>query len=456
MRNKEQALNQSKRIVQKSREWKPLASPEIVTKSPMRILHFAKLYHPVLGGCESSTRGLSIELARMGHNVSIVTSDAMELDGFKSKKYIGNEPAEDNGVTVLRFHVNNLPPFRTLINFLHMPLAGARKKGFVKPDSLLFLDALQSSTLITRQYIAPLCSSTFDVVNGTQIGHGELFFLEEACKKSHVPFVFTPRTHTLDPYTRTVMPMCLKIAKAADAIIVFTKHEKEYYTKNGIDPNKIFVTGIGIRLEEFTPPASSMFRAEHGIPSDHNIVLSIARMDKYKGANLIIESMKKVWKRKPNSTLVLIGKSTSYTKEIKRIAKKEKRIVLLPDASEEIKKEALFASTLLVNPSQIESFGRVFLEAWAAGKPVIGAKTPVNECVIDEGTDGLLLNNLDPDELAQNIVFLLENEKVASEMGKNGKRKTLRNYSWEKIAKQTLEVYKWAQEHRLLAEKRKM
>ena len=291
--------------------------------------------------------------------------------------------------------MNNLSALRTFIRFLHLLLEEARRIGLVRSDSFPFLDALQYSALVTREYLDPVRLGGFEVLNGTQFGHGELFFLEKACKKSHVPFVFTPRTHTLDPNTQKMITLGLKIASAADAIIVFTKYEKEYYAGKGIDPNKIFITGIGVRPEAFEPPASMMFRAEHGIPCDHSVVLHIARMEKYKGADLLIESMREVWKRKPNSTLVLIGKSTSYTQDIEQIAKKETRIVVLPDASEKIKKEALFAATLLMNPSQFESFGGVFLEAWAAGKPVIGAKTPVSECVIDEGRDGLLFDNLD-------------------------------------------------------------
>ncbi len=416
----------------------------------MGILHFARLYYPVIGGCERDTRELSIELARMGHKLTILTSDVAALGNFKRNKYIENIPQDDEGVKTLRLHAKNLSSFRTFIRFLHSLIENARRIGLVRSDSLLRIEALHYSGLIPAQYVDSVGSGCFNVVNGTQIGHGELFFLQKICKKSQVPFVFTPRTHTMDPNTAKILPLALKIARASDAIIVLTKHEKEYYTKKGIEPNKIFVTGIGVRPEAFEPPTSNFFRSKYGIPNDHSIILHIARMEKYKGADLLIKSMKKVWKRKPNSTLVLIGKSTPYTKKIKQIAQTEKRIVVIPDASEAIKKEALFDATLLVNPSQIESFGGVFLEAWAAGKPVIGAKTPVSECVITDRKDGLLLENLEEEELAQKILFLLDNEQVALEMGKNGKNKALSDYSWEKIAKLTLEVYDWVQDHRVL------
>jgi glycosyltransferase involved in cell wall biosynthesis len=413
-------------------------------------LHFARLYYPVIGGCERDTRELTIELAKMGHDLTILTSDVAALGNFKRNKYVEKIPPDDKGVKTIRLHAKNISSFRTFIQFLHLLTENARRIGLVRSDSLLSIDALHYSGLIPAQYVDSVGSGGFNVVNGTQIGHGELFFLQKICKKSRVPFVFTPRTHTLDPNTGKILPLALKIASASDAIIVLTMCEKEYYVKEGIEPNKIFVTGIGVRPEAFDPPSSNFFRSEYGIPNDHSIVLHIARMEKYKGAELLIKSMRTVWMRKANATLVLIGKSTPYTKKIKQIAQTEKRIVVLPDASEKIKKEALFEATLLVNPSQIESFGGVFLEAWAAAKPVIGAKTPVSDCVVTEGKDGLLLENLDEAELAKKILFLLENEQVAHEMGKNGKNKALSDYSWEKIAKLTLEVYDWVQDHRVL------
>ncbi len=426
-----------------------LVSSERIPESPMHVLHFAKLYYPVIGGCEISTRGLSKVLAKMGHNITIATTDAMEFHGFKTKRYLEKVPPNDKNVTVIRFHVNNFSPLRTLINFAHMSLEEARKVGLARTDSFLTLDALQTSTLINRQYLDSVRLSDYDVVNATQIGHGELFFLQKSCKKSKTPFVFTPRTHTQDPYTARAMPLCLKIANNAEALIAFTKHEKEYYARKGVDPKKIFVTGVGVGKEDFLPPPSNKFRNNYGIPEDYKVILNISRMEKYKGAKLIIESMKEVWKKKPNSILAFVGKSTSYTQEIREIAKKETRIIVLSDVNDEIKKEALFSATLLVNPSQIESFGRVLLEAWAAEKPVIAARTPVNECLIDEEKDGLLFNCSNSNELAHKIIFLLENESIAMEMGKNGKEKTLLNFSWERIAKLTLDVYKWAQNHRL-------
>jgi glycosyltransferase involved in cell wall biosynthesis len=381
----------------------------------------------------------------MGHNVSVFTTDALEFENDRCKEYTRELAFDDSGVKVFRFHLLNSPFLRILIKYFGILFAGVRRIDISKPEAFLYYDILFNSSRVPKLFLTLAESRDFDVVNGTMCGEGGLFFIEKICRKNKVPFVFTPRSHTLDPFFKKTFPLWLKIANDANAIIVLTEYEKDYYIAKGVDPDKIFVTGIGISANKSQESDPLSFRDQHNIPSNHKIVLHIGRMERYKGAGLIIESMKEVWKKMPETSLVIIGRSQLYTQEIKQITRKERRIVVLPNAPEKVKEKALFCSNVLVNPSQFESFGGVFLEAWAAGKPVIGAKTPVSESVIDEGKNGLLLNALDANELANKIVFLLENENVAEEMGKKGKEKVLNDYTWEKIAQKTLKVYEWVQ-----------
>jgi glycosyltransferase involved in cell wall biosynthesis len=408
----------------------------------MRILHYVPQYYPVeYGGMERHTRELSIQLAEMGHSVSVYTTDALELENFRCKKYLKELTSNDSGVRVFRFHVVNSVFLRTAIKYLRMICDKGRRTGALRPDSLLFSDALSYSTSVPALWLTLPRAKDFDVVNGTMCGFGELFFLERNCQKNKVPFVFTPRSHTLDPDFSRTFSVWLKIAKNADAVIALTKFEKDYYIRNGVDESRVFVTGIGIFPEKYETSDAVSFKIQHGIPTHHKVVAQVGRMVAYKGAEVIIRSMKKVWKEAPETHLVVLGTSTRYTEELRRITEKEKRILLLPNASDKTKADMLSASDLLVSTSEYESFGGVFLEAWAAGKPIISTRTPVSECVIKEGKDGLFYNASDTNGLANKITFLLKDENAAKEMGKKGKEKTLANYTWEKIAQLTLNVY---------------
>jgi len=89
---------------------------------------------------------------------------------------------------------------------------------------------------------------------------------------------------------------------------------------------------------------------------------------------------------------------------------------------------------VLVLPSNSESFGLVYLEAWYHKKPVIGCRIGAVSEVIDDGKNGLLVQFGNAKELAEKILYLLHNPSIAEEFGENGKKK-LEAYTPEKSLK---------------------
>ena len=101
----------------------------------------------------------------------------------------------------------------------------------------------------------------------------------------------------------------------------------------------------------------------------------------------------------------------------------------------------LQATTIFVRPSLTEGMSLAILEAMACGLPVVASDIEGNAEIIDNGKTGCLVPPTDSKALAETIEFLLSNPKIASEIGKNARKKTEKFYDWERIAYQTLEVY---------------
>jgi glycosyltransferase involved in cell wall biosynthesis len=99
---------------------------------------------------------------------------------------------------------------------------------------------------------------------------------------------------------------------------------------------------------------------------------------------------------------------------------------------EEEKRDAFDACDLFVMPSQYDSFGIVYLEAWRCGKSVIGAKVGAIPEVIEEGRDGLLIEFGNVDQLASAILYLLKNPNLRKKMGERGTKKVMNQLNWEK------------------------
>jgi glycosyltransferase involved in cell wall biosynthesis len=106
----------------------------------------------------------------------------------------------------------------------------------------------------------------------------------------------------------------------------------------------------------------------------------------------------------------------------------------------ETKTAALSCCEFLCLPSSQESFGGVYVEAWALGKTVIGGRIPPIAELISEGQDGLL-SSQDPSELADRISQLLADPEQCRKMGNAGARKVETRYTWQQIAKKTEDVY---------------
>jgi glycosyltransferase involved in cell wall biosynthesis len=92
-------------------------------------------------------------------------------------------------------------------------------------------------------------------------------------------------------------------------------------------------------------------------------------------------------------------------------------------------------------PSAAEAFGIVYLEAWAVGKPVIGACTRAVSSLVDDGLDGYLIPPGDVGALAERIVYLLENPSQAQQMGQCGRRKVINRYTVPRIADRIEGIY---------------
>jgi glycosyltransferase involved in cell wall biosynthesis len=84
----------------------------------------------------------------------------------------------------------------------------------------------------------------------------------------------------------------------------------------------------------------------------------------------------------------------------------------------------------------------VLLEAMACGKPVIATDIVGIAKETKERNAGKIVIPKDVKELSNAIIEILQDKKVAQEMGMNGRRLVEERYSWEKIAKRINGVYK--------------
>lgn len=237
-----------------------------------------------------------------------------------------------------------------------------------------------------------------------------------------------------------------KIFSISDIIILPSKYyidDSKYLKKY---KEKVKVIPNGINLKEFDIPISKEeCRKKLGLPLEKDIILFLGALIPKKGPDILLKAMSKIIKKHTNMMLILAG-SGIMRKELEKLSQKlgiKGNVKFTGFVEERLKPLYYKASDIFVLPSIIktEVFPVTLLEASASGLPMVVSDLDTFKCIIEEGYNGLFTKRGDEKNLADAIIYLLENEDIREKIGKNA-RKKVENYSWERIAEMTEEVYK--------------
>ena len=169
------------------------------------------------------------------------------------------------------------------------------------------------------------------------------------------------------------------------------------------------------------------------------IIISMGRLQKKKGFDILIDSFAKVIAQYPNAKLLIAGQDEGekekLTQQIEKLGLQNKAF-LVGAISGQDKVDFLANPDLFVLPSHNENFGIVYAESLAAGTPIIASKqTPWSE--VEETDCGKWVNN-SVDETADAILGMLEKDR--EQMRINSKQ-LAKQYDWKNIAIQFKEVF---------------
>jgi glycosyltransferase involved in cell wall biosynthesis len=256
------------------------------------------------------------------------------------------------------------------------------------------------------------------------------------------PFIYLGALHINGP---KVSAPILKGIHAAEAYIALTDYERRFLISQGIKPKKIHLVGPGIELKKFKGANRQSVREKHGIGKAPFIIF-VGRQASNKGIDTLLFAMQKVWCDVPDTFVLIAGARTGFSKQLDQIidgfpAQKKKQIIQINGFTEDEKPDLFAAGDIFVTISRSESFGIVYLEAWASGMPVIGGRIGAVQSVINEGEDGLLVACGDANQLANAILYLLQNETERQRLAKNGYDKVQAEHSWEVVTQKVRHVY---------------
>lgn len=368
----------------------------------MRILFTKRTFAP-MGGSESLAYQFATRLAARGHDVRVVCGQSFD----ERTRY------RDQGVEVIQ----------------------------VKPRGGFLGMVADASTLVDLMRVDELALHAEDRELIHNVGREYLDSTLAVGEELDLPVVLTPLAHP-GQFHGGDTPADFDRYRRAAAITTMTDWERDWYAAHGIDPYRVITTGMGANVVRSTDGAG--FRMRHRIPSDAPIVLYIGRRERYKGFIHLLDAAELVWRRHPETRFVFIGVPGFYGAVIDEFARyPDERIIEIERASNAEKAAALDACWLYAMPSQHETFGIGYLEAWIHQRPVIGGDiAPLRE-VIAHGTDGLLVPQR-VDAISSAIVTLIEDPSLRERMGRAGASKVAERWDWDRVMDRVESAYERA------------
>jgi glycosyltransferase involved in cell wall biosynthesis len=106
--------------------------------------------------------------------------------------------------------------------------------------------------------------------------------------------------------------------------------------------------------------------------------------------------------------------------------------------------DLIATATVVALPSYREGTPRILLEAAAMGKPIVATDVPGCREAVESGKNGILVPPRNEVALAEAIEKLLDDNALCKEMGRVGRKKMIREFDDQDVAKRTFEVYKIA------------
>jgi glycosyltransferase involved in cell wall biosynthesis len=396
----------------------------------MKIAWFIHRYDPIVGGAENYGRAMVRRFVAAGHEVDVLTSDAHDLWYFtnKARKRVDAPPESTvDGARVRRFRVRHFPMQRYVGRLLsyapHWPTRCVAES---------YMPILPGLGRVRAAYDAVFA-----------VGFPYTVFSYAAyrtARSAKAPLLITPFLHLGtpgDPVNRTyTRPHQIRLLAESDAVVVQTGLEADAVRGWGIPDARILTLGMAVEHAEVTGGRRERFRSELAIPETAPVIGHLATLDPNKGTVDLVLATARLNRSRPVDDPIFLILAGPSSPDFERFLAEQptaswpwlKRLGPLPLAD----RADFFASLDVFSmPSRTDSYGIVFLEAWANALPVVAAAAGGVPDVVRHGEAGYLVPFGDLGRLSEALGSLIADPERARALGAVGRKLVERGHTWD-------------------------
>ena len=384
-----------------------------------RILIFSLAYAPFVGGAEIAVKEITDRIP--GCEFDLIT---LQFDRkLPRQERIGRVNVHRVGFGATDPEMKDLLRFSQRMNKLLFPFIAYRK----------------ARKLSRRENYAAIWS-----IMANYAGFAALFF---KMRNPSIPFVLTlqegdPIEH-IKQRVGLAYPLFKRIFSSADIVQPISSYLGRFARSMGFSGQlEVIPNGVDFKSFSRTLPAAEIesLRAKLGRGSGDKLIITASRLVPKNGVGDIIRALKLL----PQNVRLLVAGVGPLGEELAALAGElglDARVIFLGNVPHEEIPRYLAASDVFVRPSLSEGMGNSFIEAMAAGIPVIA--TPVGgitdflfdpEANPGKPSTGLFCRAQDPASIAAQVTKLLSSEQLRASLVCNAALMVERSYDWNLIA----------------------
>lgn len=260
-------------------------------------------------------------------------------------------------------------------------------------------------------------------------------------KQFQLPYVIYAHGNEILDAARSDWGKPTESLRRASRVLAVSRFTAALVEETGVNAKRIEIVHPGCDIDSFRPhlPGSLLRKRYLGGRHRGHVILSVGNLVSRKGHDMVIRALPRLLGAMEDVTYLIVGDGP-YRTVLEELASEldvREHVVFAGKVPDEDLPDIYALCDVFVLPSReqpnlcdIEGFGMVFLEANASGKPVVAGRSGgVGDAVVD-GETGLLVDPLDPDGIASSIERLLATPRLASRMGKQGRERAVREFSW--------------------------
>lgn len=358
----------------------------------MKILFCNYEYPPLGGGGGVVNAWLAEELVKR-HTVTVLTSRAFDLP---------NDSIE-NGVRVIRVPVL-FRRRRSEANFLSMlsylPTAIWRGAALLRREHF---DVINTHFVLPTGPVGYVLSKLADIPNVLSVHGGDLY---DPSKSS-------------SPHRNWLLRVAVRrLALAADAIVAQSSNTLANLHRFFAPEADVSIIPLGIPR----PPSATALRERYQLDEEDVVFVTIGRLVARKAVDQLVGCVAELGNPKVKLLVIGNGPRASALGELAVQLNVVDQIRFMGRIDEDAKREVLALSDVFVSTSQHEGFGLVFLEAMAAGLPVVCYDNGGQTDFLREGETGFVVPLNDRATFRQKCQELVASEQLRTSIGQRNLR----------------------------------